>query len=113
LVFGFDNPDCSCFWHIWLSIISIVLVFRFVDVLLWRIYVPTLYVHVEIIELACMIIVVSATVLAPHYLYLDIIESAFAPDMENFFSKYWLYRVWGVKVSIDDFGTGYSSLSVM
>tara|TARA_R110002073_G_scaffold173800_3_gene330940 strand:- start:19002 stop:20951 length:1950 start_codon:yes stop_codon:yes gene_type:complete len=103
LVLGFDNPEYSYFQHVWLSLISIVLVIRLLDSLHWRkyisgteyegkratyrfisgtlvtailwcIYALTMYAHVEIIELACMIIVVSAmaggsaTVLAAHRL---------------------------------------------
>mgnify|MGYP003650293523 FL=1 len=103
LVFGFDSPEYSFFQHVWFSIISLVLVIRFWDSLhwhkylsgtefngqrathrfvsgtlvtavLWCIYVVTMYAHVEIIELACMIVVVSAmaggsaTVLAAHRL---------------------------------------------
>tara|TARA_R110002167_G_scaffold76592_9_gene213320 strand:- start:187 stop:2136 length:1950 start_codon:yes stop_codon:yes gene_type:complete len=103
LVFGFESPGHSFFQHVWLSIIFLVLLVRFWDSLhwykhisgtefngkraiyrfssgtlvtavLWCIYVVTLYAHVEIIELSCMIIIVSAmaggsaTVLAAHRL---------------------------------------------
>lgn len=101
LVFGFDNPDFSFFQYIWLSIISTVLAVRLVDSLYWRknisgtsydglraiyrfisgtlitavlwsVYMLMMHRHVQIIELACMLIVVSAmsggsaTVLAAH-----------------------------------------------
>ena len=103
LVFGFDNPELLSFQHSWLSIMAIVLIIRLSDAsrwrkhvsgtefdgkraiyrfvtgtlitaVLWCIYVVTMCAHVEIIELACMIIVVSAmaggsaTVLAAHRL---------------------------------------------
>jgi hypothetical protein len=32
LVFGFDNPDYSFFQHVWLSVITTVLVVRLLDV---------------------------------------------------------------------------------
>ncbi len=103
LVFGFDNPGYAVFQQSWLSIMVMVLIMRLIDAFHWRsqvsgtdfdgkraihrfvsgtlitavlwcVYVVTLYAHVEIIELACMIIVVSsmaggsATVLAAHRL---------------------------------------------
>ena len=101
LVFGFDNPEYSTFQTAWLSVISVILFLRLLDVVHWRkhlygtaynggkstrrfisgtlvtafmwcAYILVMQAHVEIVELACMIIVVSAmaggsaTVLAAH-----------------------------------------------
>lgn len=101
LVFGFYNPEKSVFQLSWLAIILSILMLRLLDSLHWRkhvkgtlydgkqathrfisgtlitsvcwcIYVVSMVPHVEVIELACMIIVVaamaggSATVLAAH-----------------------------------------------
>lgn len=103
LVLGFDNPDHASFQHSWLGLMSFILLIRFLDAIHWRktlegteyngrqatlrfvsgtlftaglwcVYVVVMCPYVEIIELACMIIVVSAmaggsaTVLAAHRL---------------------------------------------
>jgi diguanylate cyclase (GGDEF)-like protein/PAS domain S-box-containing protein len=54
--------------------------------------------------------VLSETGLAPHYLELEVTESAVMEDPEQAIEQMHRLRELGLKLSIDDFGTGYSSL---
>ena len=55
--------------------------------------------------------VLSETGLTPHYLELEITESALMSDLAQSMRTLERMRELGVRSSIDDFGTGYSSLA--
>ncbi len=51
--------------------------------------------------------------LAPHYLEIELTESAFLEDAEDAIATSHRLHQLGVKLSLDDFGTGYSSLAYL
>lgn len=57
--------------------------------------------------------VLRETELQPHFLELEITESAVMGDLEKSFAKLRKLKEIGVRISVDDFGTGYSSLSYL
>ncbi|MGI9047831.1 MAG: putative bifunctional diguanylate cyclase/phosphodiesterase, partial [Rubrobacteraceae bacterium] len=54
--------------------------------------------------------ILQETGLDPHYLQLEITESAVAEDVERTVKLLWALKDLKVRIAIDDFGTGYSSL---
>jgi diguanylate cyclase (GGDEF)-like protein/PAS domain S-box-containing protein len=57
--------------------------------------------------------ILSDTGLAPHFLELEITESAFMDNAESMLESLNSLKEIGLHLSIDDFGTGYSSLSYL
>ncbi|MFA7061656.1 MAG: EAL domain-containing protein [Pedobacter sp.] len=57
--------------------------------------------------------ILAETGLDPHYLELELTESAFMCDSSNTICKLLRLKELGISISVDDFGTGYSSLSYL
>lgn len=55
--------------------------------------------------------ILDDTMLDPQFLELEITESLYIKNMDNYIDDFRRLNQLGVKISIDDFGTGYSSLS--
>ena len=57
--------------------------------------------------------ILEETGLDPHYLELELTESALMGDAGDTVCKLMLLKEQGISISVDDFGTGYSSLSYL
>ena len=57
--------------------------------------------------------ILEETGLDPHYLELELTESALMGDASDTVCKLLLLKDLGISISVDDFGTGYSSLSYL
>lgn len=67
--------------------------------------------HRDLVEMVAGIL--QETGLEPHWLELEITESAIMEDIDSIIKVLDALQVMGITITIDDFGTGYSSLSYL